>query len=114
MEAIEYLKEKKRMTEGCPSSFCGECPLESDNNGKGDYCGGFEQKYPEKAVAIVEQWSKEHPIKTYKSVLLEKFPKADIDILTKNCLMHTFGDCAGLENCHTMDCAICWNRECKE
>jgi hypothetical protein len=31
------------------------------------------------AVAIVEKWSKEHPVKTRQSVFLEQYPEAKID-----------------------------------
>lgn len=34
----------------------------------------------EKEVALVEQWSKEHPINTRQSVFLKQFPKAELDV----------------------------------
>ena len=42
-------------------------------------CTGFENKFPEKAVEIVEQWAKEHPANTRQSEFLKLFPNAKID-----------------------------------
>ena len=36
-------------------------------------------EYTEKSVQIVEQWAKEHPIKTRQSQLLRMFPNAMIN-----------------------------------
>lgn len=57
MDAIKFLKEKKRM---CDSYInCDGCGF-----GKVPKCNHTEDDNPKKAVAIVEKWSKEHPIKT--------------------------------------------------
>lgn len=75
-----YLKEKARMTNYDASSescgiYCRECPLNiQDNNSSG--CIKMECEYPDEAVSIVQQWSDEHPRKTYKDDFLEKFPNA--------------------------------------
>lgn len=75
MDALEFLKEKRRMC----NSFdigCVKCPL-------GDI-GCFvvspeetDEEF-EREIAIVEQWSKEHPRKTRQSVFLEQYPEARI------------------------------------
>lgn len=36
-------------------------------------------EYAEKAVQIVEQWAKDHPVKTRQSEFLKLFPNAAID-----------------------------------
>lgn len=76
MDAVEYFKTKSRMTKNC-NIGCDNCPL-SYNYNKYDNasCMIFETIYPEKAVAIVEKWLQENPVKTYKSVFFEKFPNA--------------------------------------
>ena len=80
MDAIEYLKQKKRMTKkkptGCCTLHCSECPLFTRNNGMNYECGELETLYPEKAIEIVEQWAQEHPVKTYAQDFFEKFPDA--------------------------------------
>ena len=74
MEALEFLKERKRMC-NCYKDCC-ECPLEaaictaSSTMPDGDY---------EKIIAAVEQWSKEHPRKTRQSVFLEQWPNCIVD-----------------------------------
>lgn len=77
MTALEYFKEKNRMTKKC-SIDCSDCPLSSEKNPTGFACGGLQRKYPEIAVDIVEKWSKEHPRKTFLQDLLEKYPKAEL------------------------------------
>lgn len=74
MDALEFLKERKRM---CNSyDPCRGCPLE------GGYCS-YGPNAPEEAyeriIAAVEQWSKEHPRKTRQDVFLEQYPEAKID-----------------------------------
>jgi hypothetical protein len=74
----QYFAEKQRMVklqtgEVCEIS-CEECPLSSMNNGEGIVCSDFETCYPEKAIAIMQKWSDEHPQKTYLSELLKNHP----------------------------------------
>lgn len=54
MDAIEYLKEKRRM--GC-------------------YVSPFEEENPDRAVQLVEEWSKEHAQKTNAQKFEEVFGK---------------------------------------
>jgi len=116
MDADEYLKEKGRMTKDCQIK-CSKCILSIENNSKELNCANFQYKYPEKAVAIVEQWAKEHPVKTYLSVLLEKFPNIPLnsDILPKFCPTAIWGnvECSKYKvgGCEQH---FCWNREYKE
>lgn len=112
MKAVDYIREKNRM---CNPKMC-ECPLSKINNGKNLLCENFEKNYPEQAVAIVEKWAKEHPVKTYLSVLLEKFPNAPMEEIgePKCCVENLFGSIAENEDCFAMDCKECWNREYKE
>lgn len=73
MEALEFLSERKRMC-NCYKDCC-DCPLEAA------ICTGSSTMPDEdykRIIAIVEQWSKEHPIKTRQSVLLAQWP---------NCMM---------------------------
>lgn len=94
MDVAEYLKERGRMTNACDACSCSKCGLDSLRNGHDITCTELEHEYPEEAVAIVEQWAKEHPVRTYKSVFLEKFPDAKIE---KNgvpypCIIYLFGE----------------------
>lgn len=78
MDAIKYLVEKNRMTKNCGIS-CTDCPLAISNNGTDSTCCTFEYRSPEKCISIVEEWSKNHPIKTRQSELLKMFPNVVLD-----------------------------------
>ena len=77
MDAVEFLKKQYRMCEAL-NSHCEECGLSYVNNKTDHVCGDFIKRHPEEAVAIVEKWSKEHPIKTRQSEFLKMFPNAQI------------------------------------
>ena len=89
MEALEFLKERKRMCnsyDGCKGCPFGDskCVIDSTISDE-DF---------KRIVATVEQWSKEHPRKTRQSVFLEQFPNAPIYTNTHNvaldpCLVDT-------------------------
>lgn len=59
MDALEFLRERKRMCNLC--KHCEGCPLERAGCGLG--ASASDEEY-EKIIADVEQWSKEHPRKT--------------------------------------------------
>ena len=80
MDAVEFLKEAKRYCEWCKNTtqdgkkrLCDACYFEKLNNifnlHSMAYC---------KFVEIVEQWAKEHPVKTRQSEFLKKWPDAEI------------------------------------
>ena len=57
-------------------------------------------------VSTVEQWAKEHPIKTRQSVFLEQYPDARIFSGCLNaCPMDVFGN-MGI-NCNKQTCMAC-------
>lgn len=75
MDALEFLRERKRMCNLC--KHCEGCPLKRAGCGLGT--SASDEEY-EKIIAAVEQWSKEHPRKTRQSVFLEQWPDAEIDV----------------------------------
>lgn len=77
MTALEYLKEKERMTKDCEID-CDECPLSMVNNPKSTTCSRLEPDFPSIAISIVQKWSEEHPRKTFLQDFLEKYPKAEL------------------------------------
>lgn len=83
MDAVEYIKEAKRLckSRSLCNSVSGKCPL-LDENGRctatADICAADIIEKTEKAVHIVEQWAKEHPIKTRQSEFLKMFPNAEM------------------------------------
>ena len=69
MDAVEYLKAFGRL---CNNYLCGDnCPLIDSCDDESD--DGYIRK-----VQIVEQWAKEHPVKTRQSEFLKMWPDAEI------------------------------------
>lgn len=113
-----YFAEKARMTKkdklGRCKLYCGECLLNNKNNGTSEnlLCGAFEAIYPEKAIAIVQKWSDEHPRETYLSEFLKNYPNAQlrIDGTPRGVCPYYLGlmsrdDCRKDHNC-----VECWNQ----
>ena len=108
MDAVEYLRVKTRMCDSLKE--CGDCPLDKINNTDNINC--FDRHYEEEAVAIVEKWSVEHPIKTRQSEFLKMFPNARPEYI-EPCNMDT--SLATDKRCKNIDCDSCrrefWNEE---
>ncbi len=74
MDVVEFIKTRSRMCRVYDD--CADCPLDF-------FC---EEEYQKqdfgdcavKAVRTVEQWAKEHPVKTRQSEMLKLFPDADM------------------------------------
>lgn len=80
----EYFAEKRRMTkrtsDGTCKIECSDCPLSGLTNKTPECmtCVTFEMYHPEKAIAVIQKWSDEHPPKTYLSEFLEHYPNAQL------------------------------------
>ena len=69
MDAVEFLKALGRL---CNNYLCGDnCPLIDSCDDESD--DGYVRK-----VQIVEQWAKEHPVKTRQSEFLKQWTYAKI------------------------------------
>jgi len=110
MDAITYLKEKSRLTQGCEIE-CINCRIGYDTIGIS--CEELEEQNPEKAVEIIEQWSKDCPTETYMDKVLAVLPSAKTGMLNGNlCLQDMFNievDCNNIESCEE-----CWKQPYKE
>lgn len=126
MDAVEFLKERKRMCEANydRETMCSGC-CAYDPEGDRNTCKvlrGVVRKQTTLedfniAVAIVEKWSEEHPLKTLMDDFFEKFPNAPRD---KDDGTPTFcPEEVGYEKekdvnlCRT-SCLKCWARSLKE
>lgn len=69
MDAVEYVKQRERMCDYYDN--CGDCPA-------GNYEGCSSLNEIPRMVPIVEQWAKEHPVKTRQSEFLKIYPDAKI------------------------------------
>ena len=80
MDAVEFLKEAKRYCEWCKNTtqdgkkrLCDACYFEKLNN--------IFNLHPiayHKFVEMVEQWAKEHPVKTRQDEFFKQWPDAEI------------------------------------
>jgi hypothetical protein len=102
MDAVEYLKTLDRM---CHCE-CLKCEFRKVRSGI-ETCPVWQRTHPEEAVAIVEKWAAEHPVKTRQSEFLKHYP--DARILAHGCLnvcpMNVFSD-TGI-NCNAQPCIEC-------
>lgn len=116
MDAVEFLKEWKRMckanTIGEPFWTCcnGNCGLLEVRNARKDSCRDTVLNKIGESVIIVEKCSETHKSKTRKKDFQEKYPKAEYKmdgIGTPNicCKKLGYTDC-----CPTgKNCVECWN-----
>lgn len=110
-----YFNEKRRMTKRCELS-CSNCPLNKD---KILSCIAFQMLYPEKAIAIVQKWSDEHPRKTYLSEFLKNYPNTLLndDGTPKRICPYELG-LISKNNCRinriNHNCIECWNQPIKD
>lgn len=76
MDAVEFFKTMNRL---CRTQGCEECPVFKEGLCMvmriGSF-GGDSDKSIEETISKVEQWAKDHPVKTRQSEFLKMFPNA--------------------------------------
>lgn len=112
MDAVKFFKEKERMCKSFWES-CTGCMIHINQHKL--RCFQFCEKYPEKAVDIVKEWSAEHPKETRLARLLKNYPNTPL--LNKDgipvyvCAAHL--GLMDIDDCDN-DCIICWNTPLEE
>jgi hypothetical protein len=106
-----YFAEKERL---CASILeCIDCPLRHGND-----CTNIENKYPKRAISIVQKWSDKHPQKTYLTELLENYPNAELDHGVPKVCLKKLGVVSGCAKTKKSDlyisCYRCWNQPIEE
>lgn len=76
MDAVEYIKALRRLCK--MQKICNGCPLRLNGDCIAGLCDDGLCDGAEKAAQIVEQWAKDHPVKTRQSEFLKMFPNADL------------------------------------
>lgn len=74
MDAVEFIKNRARICRAY--NDCVDCILSNFCEHTYDKQNAYQ--VAEQAVANVEQWAKEHPIKTRQSEFLKQWPDAEI------------------------------------
>lgn len=99
MDAVEYVKQRERMCNYYGD--CGACPAQK-------IIGCATIAKISQMVPIVEQWAKEHPVKTRQSELLKLFPETEmIDDYVYICPSRFVEEYREVgQNCN-MDCEKC-------
>ena len=104
MDIFEFVKAANRL---CKNHACKECPAVKEG-----YCmiglSDYLVENIEETVSIVEQWAKDHPVKTRQSEFLEMFPNAK----TRNgiialCPQDTCENYEPEDECDYTECALC-------
>lgn len=117
-----YFAERRRMTKTRNGAYyvckldCADCLLSAKNNGTGVTCMDLEMLNPEKAIAIVQKWSDEHPQRTYLSELLEHFPNVPLHVtgIPKDICPYHLG-LMSIDDCRNDgNCVKCWNQPIEE
>ena len=104
MDVVEYVKQRNRMCDYYVN--CNDCPA-------GYYEGCSSLNGISKLVPIVEQWAKEHSVKTRQSEFLKQWPDAEMfeDGYLNICpalISKDYRD-KGTEECYNvkLDCNVC-------
>ena len=71
MDAVEFYRQYARY---CSSSYCGKCTIVESCKTKTK-----DARDAEKVVRTIEQWAKDHYVKTRQSEFLKRFPNAKLD-----------------------------------
>ena len=112
MDAVEFFKTVNRI---CKNKDCNECPVAK----KGCCMVGFDDdsvKNIDETISKVEQWAKDHPVKTRQSEFLKMFPNAPksgraLDICPQNLNIEYMPP----KRCENISCGACktdyWNEE---
>lgn len=110
IDAIEYVKQRNRMCDYYVN--CNDCPASLHEG-----CSSLESV--SELVPIVEQWAKEHPVKTRQSEFLKMFPHPRLD--RNGCLMICPMDAVGKEymrddipGCINSELDICCEDCCRD
>lgn len=115
MNALEFLKERKRMCDSYKS--CEGCPFDDSKCSINALL--YDDEY-DRSVAIVERWSREHPSKTRQTELLNMFPEAHVSengslYICPASVSSAYRDANGNCKVRRLKCADClkefWSKE---
>lgn len=111
---LNFLMNKARF---CKDKFCQDCETLDECN---DSVRGVTKAQAERMVNIIEQWAKDHPVKTRQSEFLKMFPNAKLNdakvIFASPCEVDE--SLYSQEKCRNKDCGDChrdyWLQEVRD
>ena len=98
MDAVEFFKTVNRLCKN--QRCCAECPIHKNGMGCMVKADDDSIKSIEEMVLKVEQWAKDHPLKTRQSEFLKMFPGASVSDGTldiRPCIIEKSVKCIALE-----------------
>lgn len=105
MDAVEFFKTVNRLCKN--QSGCAKCPIWE----KGMCMAGFDDdsvECIEETISIVEQWAKDHPVKTRQSEFLKMFPNVPMkDDVIDICPATVVKGLNNAEHCNHILCKDC-------
>lgn len=75
MDIVEFFKTVNRLCKN--QRCCAECPIHKNGMGCMIKADDDSAKSIEETISKVEQWAKDHPVKTRQSEFLKMFPNAE-------------------------------------
>ena len=112
MDVVEFIKTANRL---CKNRVYTKCPLYK-NRACMAACSDVSVKNIKETISIVEQWAKDHPVKTRQSEFLKLFPNAQkSDGIINICPILIDEDYKSTSECMGTRCNVCrqlfWNEE---
>ena len=108
MDAVEFFKTVKRL---CKNQGCNGCPVCENNTCMVMLIArlyGVSDESIEETISKVEQWSKDHPVKTRQSEFLKMFPKVPMkDDVIDVCPATVVKGLKNAEHCNHILCEDC-------
>ena len=75
MDVVKFVKSVNRLCK--KQSGCAKCPIWEKGMCMARF-GDYSVENIEETISKVEQWAKDHPLKTRQSEFLKRFPNADL------------------------------------
>lgn len=105
MDVVKFVKSVNRLCKN--QSGCAKCPIWEKGMCMARF-GDYSVENIEETISKVEQWAKEHPIKTRQSEFLKMFPKVPMrDDVLDICPATVVKGLKNAEHCNHILCEDC-------
>lgn len=112
MDAVKFIMTVSRI---CKNQGCAKCPVCKEGMCMVEFGGNSSESIVE-TISKVEQWAKDHQVKTRQSKVLKLFPNAQkLDGIINICPILIDKDYKSTSECLGTKCNVCrqlfWNEE---